>query len=161
MLEESNDEHQPRLQHEYAGGGPGSRIRIAVGAGDNSFIIDSSVLPDPPWWFLFVNPWLNYKERFCLLPLEFALLLLERTHVPPLYRLGLGFQWGFLDTKRDGFSRGEFTEILRELKLLHDPLDVELKRIEKRSKYQIWRRLKVQGDLFGNAQGPGSHVKPQ
>ena len=81
-------------------------------------------------------------ELFGFLPLEFALSLLEKAGVPPLYRLGLGFQWNFLDAERDGFSEMDFAEILRELQLFQKPLDIELEQMEKRSTYQIWRKLR-------------------
>jgi hypothetical protein len=142
LFDPSNDDQQLRLQLECAGGGPGSRIRTAIGSEDHNFYMDRTVLPDPLWWFSFVEPWLSYKELFGFLPLEFALSLLEKAGVPPLYRLGLGFQWNFLDAERDGFSETDFAEILHELELFQKPLDIELERMEKRSTYQIWRKLR-------------------
>lgn len=142
MFAESHDdeEQKPRLELEYSGSGPGSRIKTAIGAGDDNSQIDPSVLPDPPWWFSFVDPRINYRSLFCTLPLEVALKLLEEVEVPPLYRLGLGFQWGFLDDRRDGFMRGDLAEIMRALGVLTGSLDKELAKIEKRSTYQIWRK---------------------
>jgi hypothetical protein len=141
MLEEPFDEHQPQPQHEYAGGGPGSRIRTAIGASDNDFYMDPSTLPDPPLWFVFVRPWLklDYKQLFCTLPMEVALSLLEKARVPPTYRLALGLQWGFIDSEREGFSWGDMADILRDRDLLKNSIDIEVEKIEARSKYQIWR----------------------
>jgi len=50
---DSRKDEEPKLQLELAGGGPGSRVRTAVGAGDEDFRIDRTVLPEPPFWFRF------------------------------------------------------------------------------------------------------------
>jgi hypothetical protein len=147
MLEEPFDKHQPyqpQPQHEYAGGGPGSRIRTAIGAADNSSHIDPSTLPDPPWWFTLARPWIkvDYKPTFRALPTEVALSFLEKAQVPPLYRLALGVHWGFIDSERDEFSWLDLAEIMRDLELLRVPFETEMERIEARSKYQIWRRFR-------------------
>jgi hypothetical protein len=140
-----NDAELPKLQLETAGGGPGSRVKTAVATGDHDFHIDRSVLPNAPWWFDILRSWkkISYSQLFCTLPLEVALSLLENAQIPPLYRLGLGLKWGFLDPVRDGFSHSDLAEIMREAELLlDDRLGPELEIIERRSTYQIWRKLR-------------------
>jgi hypothetical protein len=144
MLEEPFDKQLPQPQHEYAGGGPGSRFRTAIGAADNNSRMDPSTLPDPPWWFALAGPWIkvDYMPTFRALPTEIALSLLEKAQVPPLYRLALGLQWGFIDSEREEFSWLDLAEIMRDLELLRVPMDIEMERIEARSKYQIWRKFR-------------------
>src|SRR5580698_2329907 len=99
MSSQTNEPEKPRLQLEFAGDGPGSRVRTAVGAADSDFHIDPSRLPPVPWWFRILKRWrkITYSETFSGLPVEFALSLLEKAEIPPLYRLGLGVKWGFID----------------------------------------------------------------
>lgn len=144
MFKQLNEANEPRLQLEVAGGGPGLRRRTAIAAGDDASYIDPSVLPNAPWWFGILRSWqkLDYSGVFCTLPLEVALSLLEKAKIPPLYRVGLGLKWGFIDSGRDNFTLGDLAEILTAAGILEGALDPELARIEQRSTYQIWRKLR-------------------
>ncbi len=144
MFDELNEADKPRLQLEVAGGGPGTRIRTAIAAGDDASHIDSAVLPNAPWWFGILKSWqkLDYSGVFCTLPLEVALRILEKAGIPPLYRLGLGLKWGFIDPRRDDFALGDLAEILTAAGILEGAIDPELEKIEHRSSYQIWRKLR-------------------
>ncbi|HEY9776815.1 MAG TPA: hypothetical protein V6C81_23835 [Planktothrix sp.] len=142
---DDDDKKKPRLQLEYSGAGPGNKGRTALGysEGDGFPSIDATQLPEPPWWFGLVKACrnLDYSRVLRGCPLLIALHVLERAGVPPIYRLGLGFQWNFIDEERDDFSLLEFVEILYDLNLMKEPIDEVLKRMENRATFRIWRTL--------------------
>lgn len=122
---------------------PEPPIRTAVGLYDDNHWIDASVLPEPPWWFKFVDFFvrLEYVSVLRPIPLEFALTLLSDADIPPLYRLGLGLRWGFID-REQGFTVQDLSLILEESGLLKATIEQELDKIEMRSSYQLWRKGK-------------------
>jgi hypothetical protein len=55
---ECHETDRHKLQMEFAGGGPGSIIRTAIGAdsdGGGDAFLDPAWLPDPAWWFFLLE----------------------------------------------------------------------------------------------------------
>ncbi len=146
--EDDRSPPKPKLQLEPAGGGPGTRRPTAIGTGDFSADgshIDLTGLPDAPWWFLGLAPFLTrkFKSQFEALPLDEAMAILHHAKIPPTYRLGLGLRWGFLDPVADNFTHEHFYYLTNSSIFPFDGIKVrkQLEAIEVRSSYQIWRQI--------------------
>lgn len=108
---------------------------------------DGAQLPENPWWFSFIEPFVKsrYRKYLASLPIEGALKILESVHVPPLYRLGLGLKWGIIDPGKSGFSLSEFNIIVEALQESGDIKSKSatssrlLRLIESRTVFQIWK----------------------
>ncbi|HEY9754581.1 MAG TPA: hypothetical protein V6C97_05455 [Oculatellaceae cyanobacterium] len=158
--DEDENEHAPKLQLEYSGGGPGPTMRTAVGVSDGDNYISGAWLPAPPWWFFVLEQKQIElcRKRFHLMPLPEALACLECAGVPPIARLVVGLRWAFIDPNRDGFSRQELKELIIDAELGIDPslqvpkrftadnpglaedaFEMQLQSIESAVVYRLWR----------------------
>jgi hypothetical protein len=153
MEGDKDEEYTPDLQLEFAGQGPGSGGRTAIGAhyfGDGPEI-DRTGLKNPPWWFRFYAPFIleTYRAYFSKKGYSKSFRILEEANVPPMYRLGLGVKWLFRN--EDGefiLTEEEFAPIVEPSDNLDLPLNYRinlkhiLNAIELRTLYQLWRSHK-------------------
>jgi len=153
------DKAAPKLQLEYAGGGPGSVVRKAAGSADGDNFISGEWLPDPPWWFIFLDKKQRSLSRnqFLSKSLNEAFAYLEAIGIPPIPRLAIGIKWGLINPNKDGFSRQDLKELIVDARVgiaplppipkhcIVDPGMVEvnferqLESIESAVAYQLWR----------------------
>ncbi len=147
-VEEPEEPYKPELQLEYAGGGPGSHGRTALGYEEFGQPLDRSELSEAPWWFVPFAEWnrQKYEIEFSTMSTRRALTLLEAAGIPPLYRLGLGLRWQFGDWNEQNFSLDDFAQILIshpecEMGVSSEQALRVLNNIEKRATYRIWRRF--------------------
>ncbi len=147
-VEEPEEPYKPELQLEFAGGGPGSRGRTALGYEEFGQPLDRSELAEVPWWFAPFVEWnrQNYESEFSTMSTQRALTLLGSAGIPPLYKLGLGLRWQFSDWKNHNFSLDDFAQILIEhpeceMGVSSDKALTVLNKIEERATYRIWRRF--------------------
>lgn len=153
-----DDKPHEKLQLEYSGGGPNSRARTAVGAGDgdNRWQLTSRMLAEPFWFKLIQGkPIAKYRQAFNSMTLEEGLNALLKVNVPSVGRLALGLKWGFINADEDGFTYLELDELLIDQKMVVDPKfminlpatsamrlkfrNEELARVEARSVYLLWK----------------------
>jgi len=134
---EPREPEKPKLLLAYSGEGPGSIAKTRIGTGDGGPELERWHLPDPPWWFLFLEPASRFQVRcfFKELPLERSMVFLKKCGVPPLYRVGLGLRWGFIVPERENFTFSDFTDILISAESPTRQLD----EMERRAVYQLWR----------------------
>ncbi len=113
-VDEPEEPYKPEMQLEYAGGGPGARGRTALGMDDSGPPLDRRRLPTPPWYAFPFGKWRlkGFRKLFGGFPLKTAMFVLKQHEVPPLYRLGVGLRWGFIDPERDNFSLEDFDVLL-------------------------------------------------
>jgi hypothetical protein len=155
-----DDEKIPKLQLQYSGGGPGSKVRTAVGASSGDNYISGARLPNPPWWFFVFEKKQKdlCRANYHQMPIAEALASLERAGVPPISRLAVGLEWAFIDPNEDGFSRQDLKELIVGAELGIDPwvqwkmrsaadtpgfvetlFDLQLQFIEAAVVYRLWQ----------------------
>jgi hypothetical protein len=143
-VEEPEEPYHPELQLEYAGGGSGSRPRIALGYDEFGKPIDRSGLPGVPFLFLLFAIWEANKLRkqFEDYSPEKSMCILQHAGVPPLYRLGLGLQWGFIHPIRQNFTIEDFSCLIEidcdNLFGRYMETEKVLREIELRSAYHLF-----------------------
>jgi hypothetical protein len=157
--QDDDDKTAPKLQLEFAGGGPGSIARTAVGAAGGDNFLSGAWLPYPPWWFFCLDKKQRSlcRNRFHPMPLNEAFACLEAAGVPPISRLAVGLKWGFINPNENGFSRQDLKELIVDAKLGVDPsiriaeryssqpgivemiFEMQLESIESAVAYKLWR----------------------